>query len=453
MIKNAEKAKIKFFFGAPSCVPATSFESTGSVIDPEDIEFLFKRFDLKFLSEMMNYPGVISKNKNILDKLEIAKKYNKKIDGHAPGLKGDELDLYLEEGIDTDHECSSYDEALEKIKKGMTIQIREGSAAKNFFALSKLIDQYPDKVLLCSDDLHPDDLVKGHINILIQYGIKENLDLFNLLKTATFNPIKHYNLNVGLLRARDPADFIVVENLEDFVIKQTYINGELVYQKDKKLIRVFEKNRPNKFNARKIIPEDLFVPDKNTRIKVINVCDGTLITTCSYTTLPTLDGFLQTEIDNDILKITVVNRYERTHPAVAFIHNFGLKSGAIASSIAHDSHNIIAVGTDDNALCNCINWIIEHKGGISVFDGNRTEGIPLPIAGIMSDNPAEWVAEKYNKLNSITRDMGCKFSAPFMTLSFMSLLVIPELKLSDKGLFDSKNFEFTSLYINNSKSE
>ncbi len=448
MIENAKSANIKFFFGAPSCVPATSFETTGATISNKDIEFLFKVEKLKFLSEMMNFPGVISKNKSILEKLKLAKKYDKRIDGHAPGLRGENLDRYLEEGIETDHECYSYDEALEKIQKGMIIQIRQGSAAKNFLALVKLIDQFPDQILLCSDDLHPNDLLHGHMNELIKCGIKQKVNFFNLIRAATVNPVNHYRLDVGLLRKGDPADFIIVDDLMNLTIKKTYINGELVFQKGKSLIKVSNKANPNKFNARIIHPGDLGVPDRNSKVKVIDAFDGELITKSSVEFLPVVDGFLQNKPEHDILKIVVQNRYKKLAPAVAFIRNFGFKYGAIASSISHDSHNIIAVGVDDKDICKCINWIIKEKGGIVVSDGKNIKGIPLPVAGIISNQPVEWVAKKYNELNLIARKLGCRFNAPFMTLSFMGLLVIPELKLSDRGLFDVREFDFTSLYFN-----
>jgi adenine deaminase len=446
MIRNAKLAKIKFYFGVPSCVPPTSFESSGAYINTDDIEKLFIDEKLKFLSEMMNFPGVINKNKDVLDKLVIAKKYNKRIDGHSPGLKGEELDRYLEEGIETDHECLSYEEAIEKIQKGMKIQIRQGSAAKNFIALEKLIDQFPDKILLCSDDLHPDDLVDGHINKLIKFGLQRKLNLFNLLRAATINPVQHYNLDVGLLKESDPADFIIVDDLDNFMVNETYINGELVFEKGRNLIRVYKQQKPNKFNIEKIVPDDLFVPDLGKKVKVINAFDGELITSCSEEMLKVKNGFLTCDIKMDILKIVVLNRYEKEAPAVAFIRNFGLKTGAMGSSIAHDCHNIIAVGVNDDDLCNCINWIIKQKGGIAIFDGKSTFGIPLPVAGIMSDKPAEWVAEKYKEISLITQDLGCKLKSSFMTLSFMGLLVIPDLKISNKGLFDGKKFELTSLY-------
>jgi adenine deaminase len=447
MIRNSAKAELKFFFGAPSCVPATTFESSGESIDLEDIEILFRDENLLFLSEVMNFPGVIHKDKNIVDKISIAKRYNKLIDGHAPGLTGKDLDKYIEAGIGTDHECFTYSEAVEKIRKGMKIQIRQGSAAKNFNALEKLIDEYPETILLCTDDLHPNDLVKGHINNILAYGIKQKLNLFKLLRSVTINPVKHYNLDVGLLRENDPADFVIVEDLVNFQILKTIIDGKLVFEKGKKLKFVPVQEIANNFNAVKIAPKILKVPDKGKRVLVIEAQNGELITRKNNASLPVRNGFLQTDIVQDVLKIVVLNRYKTQPPAVAFIKNFGFKSGAIASSITHDSHNIIAIGVNDNDICECINWIIDRKGGIAVHDGKSIIGMPLPVAGIMSDQPAEWVAKKYKRLSMKAINLGCKLESPFMTLSFMGLLVIPKLKLSDKGLFDVEKFEFTSLYI------
>ncbi|MCB8999800.1 MAG: adenine deaminase [Bacteroidales bacterium] len=445
MIRNAEGSKMKIYFGAPSCVPATDFESSGARLSPEDIESLFVNEGLGYLSEMMNYPGVIYGDPEVTRKIEIARKHNKRIDGHAPGLSGKDLSIYAKAGIDTDHECSDIKEALEKIENGMYIQIREGSAARNFEALWPLIDSHPDKVFLCSDDLHPDDLLKGHINRLLKKGVEKKVDLFNLIRSVSINPVKHYNLDIGLLRVGDRADFIMVKDLTSFEVLQTIVEGKIVFDSDLGIPQSKPQEIINNFHAKNIIESDLVVKPEEGKIKVIQVKDGELVTD-SFTAALNGEADLVSDTSRDILKLVVLNRYKNESPSIGFINNFKLKKGAIASSIAHDSHNIIATGVSNREIAECINWIVSNKGGIAVHDGNKITGIPLPVAGIVSDQPAEYVAEKYEELNFIAGKLGCDLRAPFMTLSFMALLVIPELKLSNQGLFDGKNFRFTSLF-------
>lgn len=447
MIKNAKSSDLKFYFGAPSCVPATNFETSGATVSVADIEYLFDKYNLLFLSEVMNFPGVIYEDPEILKKILVSKKRKKRIDGHAPGLTGTDLSKYINSGIETDHECSTYMEAVEKINKGMIVQIREGSAAKNFEALWPLIDAFPDKVFLCSDDLHPDDLMLGHINLLLKKGVEKGLNIFNLLRSVTVNPINHYNLKVGLLRVGDEADFIRVENLITFPVIETYISGKKIYDKSKGLIETQKQQVINNFFARPITEGDLIVPNLNKNVKVISVTDGELLTQKFSARLRGTPD-LVSDTTRDVLKLVVLNRYTPEKPAISFIHNFNLKKGAIAGSVAHDSHNIIATGTNDREIVECINWIIENKGGIAVHTGEGIFGLPLPIAGIISDKNAEYVAQEYTRINNMTRELGCKLKSPFMTLSFMALLVIPELKLSNKGLFDGKKFEFTDIYDN-----
>jgi adenine deaminase len=448
MIDNGSKVPFKFFFGAPSCVPATDFETSGAKILPEDIEDLFEKYNLKYLSEMMNFPGVTFDVPDVIEKLSVAKKFGISIDGHSPGLKGEDLKKYVNAGISTDHECFTLEEAKEKISLGMKILIREGSAAKNFEALHSLISSHNDMVMLCSDDKHPDDLVKSHINELIKKAVSLGHDIFKVLKCATLNPVRHYNLEVGLLQKNDYADFIVVDNLKDFGVMQTYINGTLVADKEKSLIESIKLSAVNNFNVNSKEISDFKIQNKRGKIRVIKALEGQLITNELIIEPKILNDEIVCDLENDIIKIAVVNRYQNTKPAIGFIKNFGLKKGAIASSVAHDSHNIIAVGTDDISLCKAVNSIIENKGGIAVFDGNVLNILPLPVAGIMSAKPGYYVAEKYSELNSLPAKLGCKLHAPFMTLSFMALLVIPSLKLSDKGLFNGNKFEFVDLFTN-----
>lgn len=449
MIENSKETPLKILFGAPSCVPATAFESSGAIISSSDISDMLNWEGIGYLSEMMNYPGVIFNDEEVIGKLEAAKNKSYPIDGHAPGVKGEDLKKYAEAGISTDHECFTIEEAREKISLGMTIQIREGSGAKNFDNLVPLLNESPEKVMFCSDDLHPDDLLKGHINLLVRRAIDRGYDLFNVLRAAGLNAIEHYNLDVGLLRVGDPADFIIVNSLKDWNISKVCINGAFCFDDGAVKLGNTMANTPNKFIAQEIEEENLIVKPEGNSIKLIQAIDGELITNKISSKINQDVQNVVSNIEKDILKLAVVNRYEKGLPAVAFINGFGLKKGAIASSIAHDSHNIICAGASDREIKEAVNWIIRNKGGIVAFDGENFVGLPLPVAGIMTDQTVAIAAEMYKKASELTISMGSKLAAPFMTLAFMSLLVIPDLKLSDKGLFDGKTFSFTSLFENN----
>ena len=447
MISNGKKVPLKFNFGAPSCVPATSFESAGAIIDSDDIKKMMQNPAIKYLAEMMNYPGVLFNDKEVLQKIAWAKEYNKPIDGHAPGLRGDDVTKYIAAGISTDHECFSYDEALEKLQKGMKIIIREGSAAKNFEALIDLLPEHYENMMFCSDDKHPDDLLLGHINQLCERAVAKGIDIFKVLQVACINPVVHYNLDVGLLREGDDADFIIVENLQKFKVLQTYINGELVSEKGESFINSVDFEVLNNFNTDKKKVSDFEFHSASDKIRVIEALDGELVTNEIEVDSLIKDGNLISNIDNDVLKMTVVNRYQNAESSIAFIKNFGLKEGAIASSVGHDSHNIIAVGVSDEAICKAVNLLIENRGGICAISNSEEKIVALPVAGIMSDQPAEVIGKTYAELDKMAKKMGSKLRAPYMTLSFMALLVIPSLKLSDKGLFDGNKFKFTSLEV------
>lgn len=447
MIDAGKKVPLKFFFGAPSCVPATSFESSGAVLDSEIIKELISRDDIYYLAEMMNFPGVVFDDVEVMKKIKATQIVNKPIDGHAPGLSGDNLKKYCEAGISTDHECNNIAEAEEKIQNGMIIQIRDGSAAKNFEALYKLIDKYPDKVMMCMDDCHPDDLLKGHINRVVKDALNKKCDLFNVLRAVTYNPVKHYNLNVGLLQENDPADFIIVNNIEEFEVISSIINGEKVYDNKEILFETPPINPINNFNCSKISSDDIKVGYCNKKINVIVAKDGDLVTSKRIIEPKVIDGNIVADIANDILKVVVVNRYRDEKPIVGFINNFGIKQGAIAGSIAHDSHNIIAIGVSDNDIVKAVNTLVDNKGGIVACDNEKVEHLKLNIAGLMSEERPELVAEKYAQINNMAIEMGSKMHAPFMTMAFMSLLVIPELKIGDKGLFDVNKFNFITLNV------
>jgi adenine deaminase len=447
MIENGKQVPLKFNFGAPSCVPATHFESAGSIIDSEGIQKLMANSDIKYLAEMMNYPGVLFDDEEVLKKIAWAKHYNKPVDGHAPGIKGEDITKYISAGISTDHECFTYDEALEKLQKGMKILIREGSAAKNFEALIDLVPDHFENMMFCSDDKHPDDLIIGHINQLCARAIAKGIDVFKVLQVACINPVNHYNLDVGILKEGDPADFIVVEDLKDFKTLQTYIDGELVLDNGVSHIRPVFFQNINNFGCDKKIISDFRVESSAKQIRVIEALEGQLVTNEIIEDALIENGNLVSNTKKDILKMAVVNRYQNQKPAIAFIKNFGLKEGAIGSSVGHDSHNIIVVGVSDEAICKVVNSIIKNKGGICAVSNFEEHILPLPIAGIMSDKDGKTIGKQYAQLDRIAKQLGTKLQAPYMTLSFMALLVIPSLKLSDKGLFNGTDFKFVSLEV------
>jgi len=447
MIKNGKQSPMRFFFGAPSCVPATSFETSGAVLDAEDVEKLLQRDDIYFLAEMMNFPGVIYNDEQVHMKLQAAKRAGKPIDGHAPELSGDGLRAYAAGGITTDHECMTIAEAEAKIALGVKVLIREGSAAKNFDDLLPLLSKYDEEIMFCSDDKHPDDLIKnGHINTLARRAVAKGYDPIEVLRACSLNPVTHYKLDIGLLQPGDYADLVVVNNLTDFEIKKTYIRGEKVAENG---ISCFPRFVPteliNQFSAKKISPEQLRVAPSGEKLKVIKVDDGQLFTHAVFCKPKIENGNVISDVDNDVLKLVVYNRYEPAAPAVGFIRNIGLKRGAMASTVAHDSHNIVAVGVSDAEIALAINRIIESKGGIIASEGEKACLLRLPVGGLMSDQEGSVIASKYEEVDAFAKELGSTLSAPFMTVAFMSLLVIPELKLSDKGLFDGSTFSFTKL--------
>ena len=447
MIENGKTVPFKFNFGAPSCVPATIFETAGAALHHDDVKALLERPEVKYLSEMMNFPGVLFKDEEVLKKIAAARELGKPVDGHAPGLRGDALQQYIDAGISTDHECFTAAEALDKLQRGMKILIREGSAAKNFDALIDLLNDWPEMMMFCSDDKHPDSLVESHINHLCARAVAKGIDIFKVLQAACLNPVLHYKLDVGTLQIGDPADFIIAEDLINFRIKQTYIegillaeNGETVgdwikHDKDKEAVNHFECSIKKE--------EDFVLPFQGQKeIAVIEALYGQLITNKLFTAPRVENGNLVSDVDNDMLKMVVVNRYHDAPVAISFVKNFGIKRGAIASSVAHDSHNIIAVGVDDKSICDAVNLVIKETGGIVALGNGKQEILPLPVAGLMSTKNGYEVARCYTSIDQFAKALGSTLVAPFMTLSFMALLVIPHLKLSDKGLFDGDEFRF-----------
>jgi adenine deaminase len=445
MIANGKTVPFKFNFGAPSCVPATIFETAGALLNADDVERLLQRDEIKYLSEMMNFPGVLFEDEQVMKKIGAAHRLQKPVDGHAPGLRGDDAKKYIGAGITTDHECFTAEEALDKLQNGMKIIIREGSAAKNFEALIDLLNEYPNQMMFCSDDKHPDSLVLGHINQLCARAVAKGIDIFKILAAACVNPVLHYKLNVGLLKPGDPADFVVVKDLTAFEVVRTFIDGELVAENNISHIKTSKSGLVNNFSCTKKEPGDfkVTVDSALSFLPAIEALDGQLITNrVSYQ--PVIEnGVMFSDTENDILKIVVVNRYQDAPVAKAFIKNFGLKKGALASSVAHDSHNIVAVGVDDESICRAVNLVIKQEGGVSAVGDNKEMVLGLPVAGLMSNEDGYQVATAYTAIDKMTKEeLGSTLASPFMTLSFMALLVIPHLKLSDKGLFDGDKFEF-----------
>lgn len=458
MMRNGQKAPFRFTFGAPSCVPATPFETSGASLGPGEVEEMLSWPEIGYLSEMMNYPGVLNGDAGVMAKLNAAAKAGKPVDGHAPGLLGEDAARYASAGISTDHECFTLEEAIDKIGAGMKVLIREGSAARNFEALSRLLHTHPGMVMFCSDDKHPDDLIKGHINLLVKRALQMGYNFMDVVRACTLNPVKHYNLDAGLLQTGDPADFILVDNLSDFNVLETYVGGRKVAENGVSLIEREEEKEPNHFNALSVTPDMLLVPALGTHIRVQSASDGQLITEAVVKKALVVDGFVVSDPKRDILKILVMNRYQPAPPAIGFVSGIGLKHGALASTVAHDSHNIIAVGVDDTSIARAVAMITEARGGIACVEGpdpafDKAVLLPLPVAGIMSGDDGYTVAESYSKINEMSKRLGTKLEAPFMTLSFMALLVIPSLKLSDKGLFDGDAFRFTSLFASEMETE
>ncbi len=437
MLRNSGRSPVKCFFTIPSCVPATGFDRSAGVVSGSDVAVLAESGKFVGLSEMMNVHGVVNDDPEIVRKIGAAKAHDLPVDGHAPLATGDVLREYVARGVVTDHECTSLSEAREKVGLGMKIQIREGSAAKNYEELRPLIGMCPDRLMFCTDDAHPQQLIsEGHIRGLVARSVGMGYDLFDVLRIASVNPVEHYGLDVGLLREGDKADFIIVEDLKDFEVREVFIEGKSVldFQAGEDaaddMINVFEHDPLELSSLKKEVGPE---------INVMKLVPDQLLTELGV--YRTLRSDFESDTENDILKIVYVNRYFNGEPQVAFCKGFGLRKGAVASSVAHDSHNIIAVGTNDADLLCAINSLVECKGGLCVVNDGEVNVLPLPIGGIMSPSAGEIVAAEYDALEGIAKDvLGCPLNAPFMTLSFLSLVVIPEVKIGEKGLFSFSKF-------------
>ncbi len=448
MLENARLSPLKFHFGAPSCVPATPFETAGAALGPEEVRQLLARDDIWYLAEMMNWPGVLQGDAEVMAKIRIAHEMGKPVDGHAPGLRGAQARRYAAAGIQTDHECTTLEEARDKLAAGMHILIREGSAAKNFEALVPLLAEAPERIMFCSDDKHPDELIGGHIDRLVVRALKKGYELFDVLRAACLHPVQHYGLPVGTLRPGEPADFIRVRDLDSLQVLETWIDGRCVARQGRPLVEQPALRPVNNFSASAKKPADFAVPARPGHLRVIKAIDGSLLTQTVLAKATVENGKAVADVKRDLLKIAVVNRYAaEAAPACAFVQGFGLRGGAIASSVAHDSHNIIAVGADDEALCRAVNLIIESKGGIAAVHADEEMVLPLPVAGLMTAEDGRRTGKMYERMDRFAREvLGSGLRAPYMTLSFLALLVIPQLKLSDKGLFDGEQFAFVPLF-------
>jgi adenine deaminase len=452
MLDNAAEVPFKFYFGAPSCVPATTFETAGAEITVAEVESLLDDLRIRYLSEMMNFPGILYGDPACLAKVKAAHDRKKRVDGHAPGLRGAEAAKYIAAGITTDHECFTKEEALDKLAAGCKISIREGSAARNFDALHTLLGEFPGQTMLCSDDKHPDELMLAHVDALVRRAIERGIYVYDALRAACVVPVEHYGLDVGQLRVGDPADFIEVNSLTEFKVLRTWINGQLVAEKGQTKIPRVAVTVVNKFVPTELTVAEIAISapaDDTEKLQVIEALDGELITNRLEVPLQILHEAVHYNLEMDVLKLVVINRYYKAPPAVAFIKNFGLKRGAMASSVAHDSHNVIAVGVSDEDIVAAVNLVMKAGGGLSAActAENVSEVLPLPVAGLMATGTCEEVGAAYGKLDRLVKGWGSPLRSPYMTLSFMALLVIPSLKLSDRGLFDGSKFEFTPLVV------
>ncbi len=443
MLDEAARTPFHVAFGVPSCVPATPFETAGAVLGAEAVAALLDRPGVTHLAEMMNVPGVLQGDRSVLAKLAAARARGKPIDGHAPGLRGEALRRIVRAGITTDHECLGLEEALEKAALGMKILLRRGSAARLFEPLLPVLARHPGACMFCSDDKHPGDLLAGHIDELVRIAVAAGADLFDVLRAACLNPVRHYRLDAGLLRPGDRADWIEVEDLRAFRVRRTVIGGRVLAEAgEARLPALAPLSVPNAFALRPVTAAAFRMAARPGACRLIGVRDGDLVTDAA-TCCPTLrDGTVVADPSRDLVKLAVINRYlPDAPPALALAAGTGLGRGAFAASVAHDSHHVIAAGVDDEALADAVNAVVAHGGGLAAAGGAAAaRTLPLPLAGLMSPGTCEAAAAGHQAVDAAARACGCRLRAPFMTLSFLALPVIPALKLTDKGLFDAGRF-------------
>ena len=480
MVEDGKKAPFDFYYTVPSCVPATCFESSGAVLTSEDVAELLKRDEMVALGEMMDFQGVIGEDEEVLKKLEAARVLGKPIDGHAPLLSGEDLEKYVSYGIFTDHECTRFDEAIEKARLGMKIMVREGSSAKDMDSLLNLDDrlnylieeemagrmlvqslddamQVPPFEFLICDDIDAEDLSMGHLDRLIKKAISLKINPKEAIKMVTFNPAEHYGLNCGAIEPDRIANFLLVDDLRNLNISKVWVHGELVVDDGEVLFETEEAESKNTIVLDEVKAEDFDVVmemdwvnslmDETTNVFVINASDNNLITEKSEETLLVQNKIIKPDLKKDIVKIAVVNRYGGNNIANGFVKGFHLKKGALATSVAHDSHNILVIGTNSEDMAKAVNLIRKHQGGLVAIstEDEICEVLELPIAGLMSNRNMDYIADKYGKLRDAVNELGCDLESPFTTLSFMGLLNIPHFKISDQGLFDGDKSCFVDL--------
>ena len=455
MLKSSKFSMLNVFFMVPSCVPATHLESSGIAFNYEDVEYFMGKKKVLGLAEMMNYPGVINGSKKVMKKILLALESGKLIDGHAPGLTGKDLSAYVASGISSDHECTNKEEALEKLRTGMYIMIREGTGAKNLNDLLPFVtkENY-SRCLLATDDRCPTDIVnEGHINYAVKKAIKNGLDPMMAIKMATINVADYFGLkDVGAILPGKSADILVVKSLENLEISKVFKDGMLVAEDGKYLkttSAVQSKWVYNTVNTGDIVEEDLKIPRKSDKIRVIETIEHQLLTKELIHSAKIENDYVVADPDNDIIKLLVIERHFATHNiGKGFVKGLGIKSGAVASTVSHDSHNLVVTGTNDSDMFLAINTIIEMNGGICVVKDNQVLAkLPLPIAGLMSDASLEEVYQGKGSLDDAVKKLGSIKEDPFMKLAFLSLPVIPKLKLTDKGLVDVDKFDFVDLFV------
>ena len=455
MIDSSKDQPVNIYFTLPSCVPATDMETSGAKLGADDLLPFMDNCRIIALGEVMNFPGVICRDNEVLRKIEGMKKQIKPVDGHAPGLTGRDLYAYISAGIFSDHECTTEKEAKEKLNAGMHIMIREGTGAKNLEDLLPIINrQTARRVMWCTDDRHPHDIIKeGHIDYIVRSAIRMGLDPVIAIQMATINPAEYFGLNhVGAIAPGRQADLVVFSDIKNPVIEEVYFRGNLAAKEGKMLPEI---KRPAPLNIRSsmnidIAKIDFSIPALSRQARVIEVISDQIVTGQSLIKVAVSGNSAVSDIKRDILKIAVVERHKGTHnTGMGFARGFGLKQGALASSVAHDSHNIIIVGTNDEDMKTALEAVVKMGGGLAAAgNGKILAALPLPIAGLMSLQPLKTIKEKLDNLINISREFGSSLSDPFMTLSFLALPVIPELKITDKGLVDVSKFRIVPLFLN-----
>lgn len=437
MVDDGKSTPLRFFYSAPSSVPSTAMETSGAVIGWKEVREMLSTGDFVSLGEVMDVPGVLREDPALMSKIEVAVQFGKPIDGHAPGLGGYDLDRYVMAGISTDHECTTVREAEEKDRKGMTVMVREGSAARNLNALMPFASKH--KHFLVTDDLSAVDMADGHVDSLLRKAVAAGMDPIHAIRAASMWPAQHYGLPGGSVYLNGPADLVVVDDLIHFTVLETWIGGRLVAKDGRPLFAGAPTTVPPGIASGEVLAKDLRVTSRRpvATVRVIKVLPDEVSSLAGTADLDVDDSAVLTDPSRDILLMAVVNRYRPASPAVAFVSGFRLSRGAMASSVAHDSHNLIGVGTDPALLALALNAVAAQGGGYYVTDAVNSVRLELPVAGLMSPLPWDEVARKEGEINAFLQGMGCPLPAPFMTLSFQSLLTVPDLKLGDRGLFDT----------------